>query len=60
MSPRERDSLMCLEPELRRSGSTPAPRRLLSPWLERAMLLLRIYVVVTVALVCFVLGRGVH
>jgi hypothetical protein len=61
MSPREREILLRLEPELRRPAlKKPAPRRDLSPWLERTLLLLRVYVVVTIALVVFVLVRGIR
>jgi hypothetical protein len=61
MSPHERQSLMLLEPELRHVRiARETPRRVLSPMLERAMLLLRAYVVVSVVVVIAVLVRGVH
>jgi hypothetical protein len=61
MSPHERQSLMLLEPELRQARhSRVASRRELSPLLERTMLLLRFYVIVSVVVVIAVLIRGVH
>jgi hypothetical protein len=61
MSPQERQSLMLLEPELRLIQLTDvATRRALPPWLQRTMLLLRFYIIVTVTVVIVVLARGVH
>jgi hypothetical protein len=61
MSSSERESLMFLEPELRQSRlAQGASRRAMPPMLERTMLLLRFYVVVSVAVVIIALIRGVH
>ena len=61
MSPQERHSLMFLEPELRQVRlADVASRRILPPWLQRTMLFLRVYIVVTVTAVIVVLARGVH
>jgi hypothetical protein len=61
MSPQERQSLMSLEPELRLVQLTDvASRRVLPPWLQRTMLFLRAYIIVTVTVVIVVLARGVH
>jgi uncharacterized membrane protein SirB2 len=61
MSPQERQSLMLLEPELRLIQLTDvATRRALPPWLQRTMLFLRAYIIVTVTVVIVVLARGVH
>jgi len=61
MSPQERRSLMFLEPELRQGRlSGVVCRRILPPWLQRTMLFLRVYIVVTVTAVIVVLARGVH
>jgi hypothetical protein len=61
MSPQERHSLMFLEPELRQARRAGGgARRVLSGRLQRALLLLRAYVVATVAVIIVALVRGVH
>jgi hypothetical protein len=61
MSPLERQSLILLEPELRHVRlAHVAPRRVLPLWLQRTMLFLRAYIIITVTMVIVVLARGVH